>query len=44
MTAHMKYFNVILKESIDVIDITNKNFDKTKENTNQMNERMANHK
>ena len=44
MTAHMKYFNVILKESIDVIDITNKNFDKTKENTNQMNERMANYK
>ena len=43
MTAHMKYFNVILKESIDVIDITNKNFDKTKENNNQMNERMANH-
>ena len=44
MTAHMKYFNVILKESIDVIDITNKNLDKTKENNNQMNERMANHK
>jgi len=44
MTAHMKNFNRILKESIDVIDITNKNFDKTKENTNQINERMANHK
>ena len=44
MTAHMKYFNVILKESIDVIDITNENFDKTKENNNQMNERMANYK
>ena len=44
INAHMKVFNRILKESIDVIDITNKNFDKTKENTNQMNERMANHK
>ena len=44
INAHMEYFNRILKESIDVIDITNKNFDKTKENTNQMNERMANHK
>ena len=44
INAHMKDFNHILKESIDVIDITNKNFDKTKENTNQMNERMANHK
>ena len=44
INAHMKDFNRILKESIDVIDITNKNFDKTKENTNQMNERMANHK
>ena len=43
INAHMKVFNRILKESIDVIDITNKNFDKTKENTNQMNERMANH-
>ena len=44
INAHMKDFNRILKQGIDVIDITNKNFDKTKENTNQMNERMANHK
>ena len=44
INAHMKVFNRILKESIDVIDITNENFDKTKENNNQMNERMANYK
>ena len=44
MTAHMKNLNRILEEGNKVIDITNKNLYKTKENNNQMNERMANHK
>ena len=44
MNAHMKNLNHILEEGNNVIIITNKNFDKTKENNNQMNERMANYK
>ena len=44
MNAHMKNLNRILEEGNDVINVTNKNFDKTKENNNQMNERMANYK
>ena len=43
MTNAVKNFNQNVKESKQVVEITNKNFDKSSEKVNQMNLRMKNH-
>ena len=44
MINSVKYFNKNVKESKEVVEITNKNFDKSLDNVKQMNKRMKNHK
>ena len=44
MINSVKYFNKNVKDSKEVVEITNKNFDKSLGNVNKMNKRMKNHK
>ena len=43
MTNAVKYFNQNVDDSKKVVEITNKNFDKSRENCNKMNDRMVKH-
>ena len=44
MINSVKYFNKNVNDSKEVVEITNKNFDKSLGNVNKMNKRMKNHK
>ena len=44
MINSVKYFNKTVNDSKEVVEITNKNFDKSLGNVNKMNKRMKNHK
>ena len=44
MINSVKYFNKNVKDSKEVVEITNKNFDKSLGNVSKMNKRMKNHK
>ena len=44
MINSVKYFNKNVNDSKEVVEITNKNFDKSLGNVSKMNKRMKNHK